>query len=57
LIPLSPVAEFDGQAPDVRSCEAFKTILERARINTTLRRSRGSSVDAACGQLRLRKMK
>jgi 23S rRNA (adenine2503-C2)-methyltransferase len=56
LIPLSPVAEFDGRAPEPRVCEAFQQILERARINTTLRRSRGGQVDAACGQLRLRQV-
>jgi 23S rRNA (adenine2503-C2)-methyltransferase len=54
LIPLSPVAEFDGRAPDEDTCHAFQNALERARINTTLRRSRGGQVDAACGQLRLR---
>lgn len=57
LIPLSPVAEFDGQAPDPRVCEDFQRELEDQRINTTLRRSRGGGVDAACGQLRLRTMK
>jgi 23S rRNA (adenine2503-C2)-methyltransferase len=55
LIPLSPVAEFDGEAPDERTCEAFRLALEDARIATTLRRSRGRQADAACGQLRLRR--
>jgi len=55
LIPLSPVAEFDGAAPDGRVCEAFQHAMEAARINTTQRRSRGRQVDAACGQLRLRR--
>lgn len=55
LIPLSPVKEFDGQTPAPHTCEQFKSFLDRAGINTTLRRSRGSDVDAACGQLRLRK--
>ena len=57
LIPLSPVAEFDGAAPDERTCEAFLNALEADRIATTLRRSRGRQVDAACGQLRLRRLK
>ena len=57
LIPLSPVAEFDGAAPEVRDCEAFQQALERARISTTLRRSRGGGVDAACGQLRRRRLR
>jgi len=55
LIPLSPVAEFDGVAPDAHVCESFQRYLEAARIHTTLRRSRGRQVDAACGQLRLRR--
>lgn len=54
LIPLSPVAEFSGEAPDARDCEGFLNALESARIATTLRRSRGRQTDAACGQLRLR---
>ena len=55
LIPLSPVAEFNGEPPEMRTCEAFRNALEQAGINTTLRRSRGKGVDAACGQLRLRR--
>ena len=55
LIPLSPVAEFAGEAPDERTCEAFCDALESARISTTLRRSRGGQTNAACGQLRLRR--
>jgi 23S rRNA (adenine2503-C2)-methyltransferase len=54
LIPLSPVAEFDGRPPETAVCEAFAGALERARINTTLRFSRGGGIAAACGQLRLR---
>jgi 23S rRNA (adenine2503-C2)-methyltransferase len=55
LIPLSPVDGFDGRAPDADTCARFQTFLEQARINTTLRHSRGSQADAACGQLRLRR--
>jgi 23S rRNA (adenine2503-C2)-methyltransferase len=56
LIPLSPVAEFAGQAPEDRTCEAFQQALEAVGIATTLRRSRGRQADAACGQLRLRRL-
>ena len=52
LIPLSPVAEFEGRAPSPRECEEFQRILEAARINVTTRHSRGGKVAAACGQLR-----
>ena len=54
LIPLSPVEGFDGERPDDRVCLAFLDALLQAKINTTLRKSRGKDVDAACGQLRLR---
>jgi 23S rRNA (adenine2503-C2)-methyltransferase len=52
LIPLSPVAEFEGHAPPAPVVGKFLNVLERARINATLRRSKGSGVNAACGQLR-----
>lgn len=54
LIPLSPVAEFNGQTPTHADCLAFLDALLKAGIHTTLRRSRGKQADAACGQLRLR---
>jgi len=54
LIPLSPVAGFDAQRPDDLTCLAFLDTLIKAGLNTTLRKSRGKDVDAACGQLRLR---
>ena len=56
LIPLSPVEGFDGERPDDHACLAFLDALLKAKINTTLRKSRGKDVDAACGQLRLRKL-
>lgn len=54
LIPLSPIAEFDARAPRRDIGETFMRVLARARINATLRQSRGSAVAAACGQLRRR---
>ena len=57
LIPLSPVEGFEGERPDDRVCLAFLDALLQAKINTTLRKSRGKDVDAACGQLRLRKLR
>lgn len=54
LIPLSPIAEYDGRASSPETQRRFMDILRRAGINTTLRRSRGRDVDGACGQLRLR---
>ncbi len=55
LIPLSPVEEFDGKASSPDRAEVFMEILGRAGINSTLRMSKGSSLKAACGQLRYRK--
>ena len=55
LIPLSPVDGFDGQRPDDRTSLAFLDTLIKAGFNTTLRKSRGGGVSAACGQLRLRR--
>ena len=52
LIPLSPVAHFDGNRPSPARCEAFAAILRRRGINVTLRHSKGSALSAACGQLR-----
>jgi len=54
LIPLSPIAGFDGRRPNHNDCLAFLDLLLKAKINTTMRRSRGKDVNAACGQLRLR---
>lgn len=52
LIPLSPVAEFDGAASLMNTARRFQKTLASAGINTTLRHSRGAGVNAACGQLR-----
>jgi 23S rRNA (adenine2503-C2)-methyltransferase len=54
LIPLSPVEEFNGETPARATAEQFIRILSRHHINATLRDSKGSSVKAACGQLRRR---
>jgi 23S rRNA (adenine2503-C2)-methyltransferase len=51
LIPLNPVPG-SGLAPsDERTTKRFQEILQRRGIPTTLRRSRGSEIAAACGQL------
>ena len=57
LIPLSPVAEFDGKTPPNADCLAFLDTMLKAGIHTTMRRSRGKQADAACGQLRLRNIR
>jgi 23S rRNA (adenine2503-C2)-methyltransferase len=55
LIPLSPVDGFDGEAPSPGTANLFIDIIDRAGINATLRASKGTRIDAACGQLRLRR--
>ncbi len=52
LIPLSPVAEFDGVPPDKETGPMFVELLTDSGTNATLRNSRGSAIKAACGQLR-----
>lgn len=54
LIPLSPVAGFEGQAPAPGTGDLFIEILGRAGINATMRLSKGTGINAACGQLRKR---
>ncbi len=54
LIPLSPVDEFEGDAPSRSAMESFLRTVERRGVEGTLRDSKGKNVDAACGQLRRR---
>ncbi len=52
LIPVNPVTERDYKRSDSASVEKFKLTLEKNSINSTIRKSMGSDIDAACGQLR-----
>lgn len=56
LIPLSPVEEFDGLPPREVAVKNFAEIVSNHGINTTLRISKGSGIDGACGQLRARRL-
>lgn len=57
LIPLSPVSHRpDFRTPDDRTMLMFLDVLMKAHVQTMLRRSRGKDADAACGQLRLRRL-
>ncbi len=49
LIPYNPTGTFDGSSRAV--IEAFKGVLDRARIPATVRLTRGRDIEAACGQL------
>ncbi len=52
LIPVNPIKERDFRKSADDSILRFKNLLEKNRINVTIRRSMGSDIDAACGQLR-----
>ena len=52
LIPVNPIKERDFQKSRNESIQNFKNILEKNRINCTIRREMGSDINAACGQLR-----
>lgn len=52
LIPLNPTPGFPGEASPPERVEAFRRILEKARIPCTVRVRRGIDVAAGCGQLR-----
>jgi 23S rRNA (adenine2503-C2)-methyltransferase len=52
LIPVNPIKERDYRKSESKNIQNFKFILEKNRINVTIRREMGSDIDAACGQLR-----
>jgi 23S rRNA (adenine2503-C2)-methyltransferase len=49
LIPYNPTGMFDGSSR--RAIDAFKAVLDRAGVPTTVRLTRGRDIAAACGQL------
>ena len=49
LIPYNPTGAFDGSSR--RAIDAFKSVLDRARLPATVRLTRGRDIAAACGQL------
>jgi 23S rRNA (adenine2503-C2)-methyltransferase len=52
LIPMNPIKERNFIKSDSNKIYKFKNLLEKYRINVTIRREMGSDIDAACGQLR-----
>lgn len=56
LIPLSEIEEYEGRTSKRETVERFIRRLEKAGINTTVRWSKGTDVNAACGQLRSKSM-
>jgi len=51
LIPFNPFPNSDYRRPSEAAIQRFKDIMLKASIITTVRRTRGDDVDAACGQL------
>ena len=49
LIPYNPTGMYDGSSRD--AIGAFKHVLDRARLPSTVRLTRGRDIAAACGQL------
>jgi 23S rRNA (adenine2503-C2)-methyltransferase len=49
LIPYNPTGLYSGSSR--AAIDAFKSVLERARIPATVRLTRGRDIEAACGQL------
>lgn len=54
LIPFNPHPELPFQRPEPERVEAFQRFLLSNHILTTVRKSKGLSISAACGQLRRR---
>lgn len=52
LIPANPVPEQGFERPSKNAVERFVHILQKNRVNATVRKEMGKDIDAACGQLR-----
>ena len=52
LIPLNPTAEYDTPGSPTKRVREFRDLLKNLGANATVRQNRGTSIDAACGQLR-----
>jgi 23S rRNA (adenine2503-C2)-methyltransferase len=56
LIPFNAIKGLPFDAPGRERVDAFRSVLEGARMAVTVRRARGRDIRAACGQLRLKRM-
>lgn len=52
LIPANPVPEKGFKRPSKKAIDAFLQVLQKNKINATVRKEMGKDIDAACGQLR-----
>ena len=55
LIPYNTVEGLPWKRPTQDHQEAFLSVLQKAGVTATLRREKGHDINAACGQLRLKK--
>lgn len=54
VIPLNKVAGYEGKPPSEAAISDFVRTIAASKIYVTVRRSKGGSLDAACGQLKAR---
>jgi len=54
IIPLNPVEGLPFKRPSIGRCRAFANYLEKFGFKVAFRTERGTNIDAACGQLRLK---
>ena len=52
LIPVNPIKERNFRQSIKKDVEKFKNVLEKYKINVTIRREMGRDIQGACGQLR-----
>jgi len=57
LIPYNTVEGLEWVRPSDKDCLRFRSVLTKAGVSATLRLEKGHDIDAACGQLRLKKEK
>lgn len=55
VLPVNPVEEFHRRSPSQETIETFCRTLEKHGLVVTLRKKKGSHINAACGQLRLQR--
>ena len=57
LIPYNPVQGLPFRRPNDSRVEAFAEVLKNRRVPASVRREKGTDIDAACGQLRLKTLR
>jgi 23S rRNA (adenine2503-C2)-methyltransferase len=57
LIPYNPIREIDWKTPPQERMTKFRETLERSGVRSTFRKTMGRETEAACGQLRLDRLR